>query len=75
MESQSGLIDRDLLSIGEHDRHGVRITAEKVRCHDEREVGGGHLGYALRLLVQEDLQEANDKQDHPSVDCRQPMHD
>lgn len=61
MEFRSGLIDRDLLSIGEHDRHGVGITAEKVRCHDEREVGGGHLGYALSLLVQEDLQEANDK--------------
>ena len=75
MERASGLINGDLLSIGEYDRHRIRVAAEKIRCHDEREVGWRHFSYALRLLIQEDLQEANYKQDYPAVDCRQPMHD
>jgi hypothetical protein len=60
------------LSICEDDRHRVRLAAEQVWRHDKRKIHRGHLRHLLRALVEEDLQEADEEQDHATMDRRQP---
>lgn len=63
------------LSIGQDDRHRVRIAPEQVGRHDQRHVRRRHLGRALHALVQKELQEADDEEHHAAVDRRQTRDD